>query len=74
MLEQFLEIMADIMEVEPDAVGRNTCFREVTDFDSLCALSTIAAVDDLFNYTLTAEQLESVNTLGELLDSVTLKR
>jgi acyl carrier protein len=71
MLEQFLEIMADVIEVELESVGRDTRFREVADFDSLCALSTIAAVDDLFSYTLTAEQLENVNTLGELFDLVT---
>lgn len=73
-MEQFLEIMADILEVEPETLGRDTCFREIVDFDSLCALSTIAAVDDIFSYTLTAEQLERVTTLGELFDSVASNR
>ena len=73
MIDQYLEIMADILEVELGALGRESRFREDVEFDSLCALSTIAAVDELFNYTLTAEQLETVDTLGELFDMVNTK-
>lgn len=70
MIDQFLEVMADIMEVELGTLGRESQFREDVEFDSLCVLSTIAAVDELFDYTLTAEQLEGVTTLGELFDMV----
>ena len=70
MDSKFIDVMADILEVDFKELGSDTVFREVVDFDSLCSLSTIAAMDDLYGKNLSADDLESVTTLGELFNLV----
>lgn len=66
MDKKFIEMMADILEVDEAELSQETVFREVVDFDSLCSLSTIAAMDDLYGRNLSADELETVTTLGDL--------
>lgn len=66
MDKKFIDIMADILEVDASELSHETVFREVVDFDSLCSLSTIAAMDDLYGRNLSADELETVTTLGDL--------
>jgi acyl carrier protein len=66
MDKKFIDMMADILEVDEAELSHETVFREVVDFDSLCSLSTIAAMDDLYGRNLSADELETVTTLGDL--------
>ena len=66
MDKKFIDMMADILEVTVAELNDETVFREVMDFDSLCSLSTIASMDDLYGRSLSADELGSVTTLGEL--------
>lgn len=66
MDKKFIDMMADILEVDEAELSNETVFREVVDFDSLCSLSTIAAMDDLYGRNLSADELETVTTLGDL--------
>jgi acyl carrier protein len=66
MDKKFIDIMADILEVSVAELNDETVFREVADFDSLCSLSTISSMDDLYGRSLSADELGSVTTLGEL--------
>jgi acyl carrier protein len=51
-------------------VNENTPFRELDEWDSLAALSTISMVDDEFGVTINNKDLRSVETVGELYDMI----
>jgi acyl carrier protein len=66
MESKFLGAMAEVMEIEVDQINANTKFRDEVDFDSLCILSTIAVIDEMYGKSLTAEDLDDAETLSDL--------
>ena len=62
--EELVQGLIDILENED--VNENTPFRELDEWDSLAALSTISMVDDEFGVTINNKDLRSVETVGEL--------
>ncbi len=64
-MEQFLEKLAEILEV--DSVKREDILTEFDEWDSLTLLSIIAAIDSDFNLNISAEQISSFTTVGDLL-------
>lgn len=66
--EEFVQEFAELLENE--AVNENTKFRELDEWDSLAALSTISTIDDEFGVTINNKDLRSVETVSELYDLV----
>lgn len=66
--EEFVQELIEILENED--VNENTAFRELDEWDSLAALSTISMVDDEFGVTINNKDLRSVETVGELYDMI----
>ena len=69
--EEFVQEFADLLENEE--VKEETKFRELDEWDSLAALSTISTIDDEFGVTINNKDLRSVETVGELYDLVISK-
>ena len=70
--EEFVQEIMEILEIEDASLVRDTTvFRELDEWDSLAALSTISMIDDEFGVTINNKDLRSVETLGELYDMVT---
>lgn len=67
--EEFVQEFAELLENEE--VREDTKFRELDEWDSLAALSTISTIDDVFGVTINNKDLRSVETVGELYDMVT---
>ncbi len=66
--EDFVQAFAELLENEDISV--NTIFRELDEWDSLAALSTISTIDDEFGITINNKDLRSIETVGELYDLV----
>lgn len=66
--EEFVQEFAELLENEE--VNENTKFRELDEWDSLAALSTISTIDDEFGVTINNKDLRSVETVSELYDLV----
>ena len=66
--EELVQGLIDILENED--VNENTPFRELDEWDSLAALSTISMVDDEFGVTINNKDLRSVETVGELYEMI----
>lgn len=66
--EEFVQEFAELLENED--VNENTKFRELDEWDSLAALSTISTIDDEFGVTINNKDLRSVETVSELYDLV----
>ena len=70
--EEFVQEIMEILEIEDASLVQDTTvFREMDEWDSLAALSTISMIDDEFGVTINNKDLRSVETLGELYDMVT---
>ena len=70
--EEFVQEIMENLEIEDaSSVQDTTVFRELDEWDSLAALSTISMIDDEFGVTINNKDLRSVETLGELYDMVT---
>ena len=66
--EDFVQELIEILENED--VNENTAFRELDEWDSLAALSTISMIDGEFRVTVNNKDLRSVETVSELYDMV----
>ena len=66
--EEFVQELIEILENED--VNENTAFRELEEWDSLAALSTISMIDGEFRVTVNNKDLRSVETVSELYDMV----
>lgn len=66
--EEFVKEFAELLENEE--IAANTIFRELDEWDSLAALSTISTIDEEFGITINNKDLRSVETVEELYDLV----
>ena len=65
--EVFFEELIEEMEIDPVDINEGTVFRELEDFDSMAVMSIVAFVDEKFGETLSAEQLQSMRTVNDLM-------
>lgn len=72
--QEFIESFADAIEVDPAAIKAETEFKALENWDSLCALSIIAMVDDAYQVTLGGEDLETSKTVGDLWTLIGTRR
>lgn len=69
--EEFVQEFIEALEIEDASlVQETTVFKDLEEWDSLAALSTISLIGDEFGVTINNKVLRSVETLGELYDLV----
>ena len=67
-MTNFNDKLAEILEV--DAVNDADVLKEFDTWDSLTSLSIIVAIESEYNLNLSAEDLNSVGTIGQLKDLI----
>lgn len=73
--EDFIQGIMDILEIEDASlIQETTVFKDLDEWDSLAALSTISMIDDEFGVTINNKDLRSVETLGELYELIEEKK
>ncbi|MCD8103936.1 MAG: acyl carrier protein [Lachnospiraceae bacterium] len=70
-MEQFINLMAEIMEVEPEEIGSGTEFREATEFDSMMGYSMICMVEEEYGKEITVDQFLECKTIHDLYTAAT---
>jgi len=70
-MNAFLIKLAEILEV--DKVELNNVLLDFDEWDSLTSLSIIATIDADFNVNISAEELLSASTVGDLLNLIQVK-
>lgn len=63
---EFITQFANAIEVDPGSIQPGTEFKSLDTWDSLCALSIIAMVDEEYQVTLGGQDLESSNTVADI--------
>ena len=65
-MEQFLELVADVFEVEPEEITMDTVFRARDDFSSLVGFSLIVMMEDEYDTKVSVDEFMECNTIGDL--------
>ena len=73
-MNDFLEQMADIVEVDEDEMDVEQPFRDYEAWDSLAVLSTLALIEEDYDVVVSNEELRGVTTLKQLWDLVQSKQ
>jgi acyl carrier protein len=66
----FFEELLECMEIDPVDINEDTVFRELEDFDSMAVMSIVAYADEKFEKTLSAEQLQDMKTVRDLMELI----
>lgn len=70
-IKEFIENFADLFdETDASVFTVETKFRDLDEWSSLLALSTMSMIDDEYDVQLTAEQMRNANTVQDLIDIV----
>ena len=65
-MQKFLELVAEIFEVEPDTITMETVFRDLEDFRSLVGFSLIVMMEDEYGVKVSVDEFMKCNTIGDL--------
>lgn len=66
-MEKFIELTAEIFEVEPEEITMDTVFREeIEDFGSLMGFSLIVMMEDEYGVKVSVEEFLKCKTVGDL--------
>ena len=66
-MEQFLELAAEVFEVEPDEISMDTDFREEIDgFSSMVGFSLIVMMEDEYGVKVSVDEFLQCRTVGDL--------
>ena len=67
----FIKNFADLFDdTDASVITLETQFRELDEWSSLIALSTMSMIDDEYDVQLTAEQMRNANTVQDLINIV----
>jgi acyl carrier protein len=67
-VEALKDIIADLLEVEPSSLERDTLFNAQGDFDSLKVVLLMAALEEDFNLNVPPEKAWSLNTIQDIIE------
>lgn len=66
-MDRFIELVAEVFEVEPEEVTMEKDFRkELTDFSSLVGFSLIVMMEDEYGVNVSVEEFLACKTVGDL--------
>jgi acyl carrier protein len=70
MESKFLELIAEVLELENLSISMEDKFRDYDEWDSLARLSLIAMIDDEYNIVIEDEVFKNLLTLGDLYQEI----
>ncbi len=73
-MDKFLELCAEIFEVEPSTLSSNTFFREeIEEWSSLVGFSLIVMMQDEYGVEVSVDEFLECKTLGDLYNKCEVK-
>jgi acyl carrier protein len=70
----FIPQFAEALETDAGALAPSTAFKDLTNWDSLAALSVIAMIDEYHGVSVGGTDLETAGTLQDLWNLVAQRR
>lgn len=63
-----LNILEEMLDLEKDTLDENTRLDEISEWDSIAVISTIAMFDSLFGKEISAREVNGFKTVKDILD------
>lgn len=70
----FIDGIKDILEIENQNITKESVLKDLDNYSSLTTLAIIAYIDENFNMTINAQQLNSVGTINELMMKIGVEK
>lgn len=67
MLDEMIEIIAEVLGVEKDGITEQTSLQEDLGADSLDLFELVMALEDKYDAEIPTEELESIVTVGDVI-------
>ena len=67
-LDKKIELLADMLDLEPEDLTLETRLDDLNEWDSLSALNLIALVDEEFGKTLSADIMNGLETVADVVN------
>lgn len=65
--QEFIEQIADALEVEPNDISADTKLETIAEYDSMAKLSVIVLLDEEFDKKLSGEDMGKFETIGDIM-------
>lgn len=65
--QEFIEQIADALEVEPNDISVDTKLETIAEYDSMAKLSVIVLLDEEFDKKLSGEDMGKFETIGDIM-------
>lgn len=65
-MQQFLDLVAEIFEVEPEEISMDTVFREMDDFSSMVGFSLLVMMEDEYGVKVSVDDFMKCETIEDL--------
>lgn len=69
-MEKKIEMLAGLMGIDPAGLSVDTVLSNIKKWDSLASISFIVMLDDEFDKQISAGELKSCRTVGDLLEQM----
>jgi len=70
-MDKFIELMAEVFEIETDKISADSRFREdLGEFSSLMGYAILVLIEDEYNYKMSVEEFLKCDTVQDLYDSI----
>ena len=70
ILDELIDIIAEIAEVEPSEIGADTNFINDLDMDSMDSLEIVALLEKKYGMKMTEDELPSLSTMSGLIELI----
>ena len=72
-MQDFLNEMADILEIDPETITLDTQFRDVPDWGSMMGFSIIVMVENEYHIKISVPEFLEMNTVGDIYARISSK-
>lgn len=69
-MEDFIEKIAEIMEVEGSSITLNTIFRQACEFDSMMGFMMICMIEEEYGKRISVKDFLACKTIGDLYNYI----
>ncbi len=70
-MDKFIELMAEVYDLEPEDIKAEDKIREIEGFSSLTGFSIIVTLEDEYDVKMTVDEFLACETIQDLYDKVT---
>ena len=69
-IKEKLNILEDLLDIEKDTLLEDTALDQISEWDSIAVISTIAMFDDVLGKNITSNEVKKFKTIKDILDKM----